>query len=56
MRHNVSHTFRTINSPKGMRLLEEEKKSDFFVSVDSGREREKKEIIMRLSDLWRFVG
>ena len=48
MWHNVSHTFRTINSPKGIRLGEEEKKSDFFASVDSGREREKKERIMRL--------
>ena len=48
MRHSVSHTFRTINSPKGMRLGEEEKKSDFFASVDNGREREKKERILSL--------
>ena len=48
MWHSVSHTFRTINSPKGIRLEEEEKKSDFSASVDSGREREKKERILRL--------
>ena len=46
--HNVSHTFKTINSPKGIRLGEEEKKSDFSASVVSGREREKKKRIMRL--------
>ena len=46
--HSGSHTFRTINSPKGIRLREEEKKSDFSANVDSGREREKKERILRL--------
>ena len=29
MWHSVSHTFRIINSPKGIGLGEEEKKSDF---------------------------
>ena len=48
MWHSLSHTFRTINSPKGIRLREEEKKSDFYASADSGREREKNERIMRL--------
>ena len=48
MWHIVSHTFRTINSPKGIRLGEGEKKSDFSANVDNGREREKKERIMRL--------
>ena len=48
MWHSVSNTFRTINSPKGIRLGEEEKKSDFSASVDSGRGKEEKERIMRL--------
>ena len=46
--HSVSHTSRTINSPKGIRFGEEEKKWDFSSSVDSGRKREKKERILRL--------
>ena len=41
MWHSVSHTSRTINSPKGIRLGEEEKKRDFSASVDNGREGEK---------------
>ena len=48
MWHSVSHTSRTINSPKGIRLREEEKKKDFFASVDSGREGEKNKRILRL--------
>ena len=32
MWHGVSHTSRTINSSKGIRLGEEEKKWDFFFS------------------------
>ena len=50
MWHGVSHTSRTINSSKWIRLGEEEKKWDFFffASVDSGREREKKERILKL--------
>ena len=48
MWHSMSHTFRTINSPKGIRLGDEEKKGDFSASVDSGREKEKNERIMRL--------
>ena len=48
MWHSVSHTFRTINSPKGIRLGEEEEKSYFFASIDSGRKSEKNERILRL--------
>ena len=48
MWHSVGHIFRAINSSKGIRLEEQEKKSDFSASVDSGREREKKERILRL--------
>ena len=48
MWHSVRHTFRTINSPNGIRLGKEEKKSYFSASVDSEGEREKKERIMRL--------
>ena len=48
MWHSVSPTFKTISSPKGIRLGEEEKKGDFSASVDSGRERGKNERIMRL--------
>ena len=47
MWHSVSHTSRTINSSKGIRLGDEEKKGDFSASVDSGREMEKKERILR---------
>ena len=48
MWHSVSHTFRTINNPKGIRLGEEEKNGDFSTSVESGREMEKNERILRL--------
>ena len=44
MWHSVSHTSRMINSPKGIRLGEEEKKGDFSASVVvEERERKMKE-------------